>query len=503
MRKLLPPKTDRNKKMNLSLGLKLFRNLLLSLLTLGLVVGMIIYQPEPIAALQQRSGFDGESNRIVTAMTNRTPINNMDTTEYQAIALTLVNQLIQGNFEEAFANFSPATQRNVTVEEIQQAWTAITQELGDFQEIKEVNRQILGGREVFVVVCQFAKDSLRVQVMVNSDRQIAGLYFIPVQATQTFAPPSYADPSKFREETVQIGTGANPLPGTLTVPREGSNFPVVVLVHGSGPNDRDETIGANKPFRDLAWGLASLGVAVLRYDKRTLVYPQEFQGSFTIKEEVVDDAIEAVNFLRQYAQTNQNLASLNPQSIYVLGHSLGGLIIPRIGARDSQLAGLIALAAPTRPLEDLFLEQTIYLVNLDGTVTPEEQQLIDGIRQQAEVIKNAAWDRVPANTLLLGATVSYWQDLQGYDPAIVAQSLTQRLLILQGERDYQVTMADFQGWQTALGDRPNATLKSYPQLNHLFIPGTGTPSPAEYQVSSHVSETVIQDITDWIKRPSP
>lgn len=477
------------------------RNLLLSLATLGLILVMTIYRPALIAALDQDSSFDGESNRIVTTMTNRTPINNATTADHQDIAIALVNQLIQGNFGEAFANFSPAMRQNVTVEEIQQAWTAIIQELGEFQEIREVNRQILGGREVFAVVCQFAKDSLRVQVAVNSDRQIAGLYFMPTQPTQTFAPPAYADPSKFREETVQIGTGANPLPGTLTIPREGGNFPAVVLVHGSGPNDRDETVGANKPFRDLAWGLASLGVAVLRYDKRTLVYPEEFQGNFTIEEEVVKDAIEAVKFLRQYALTAQNSASLNPQGIYVLGHSLGGLVIPRIGARDSQIAGLIALAAPTRPFEDLFLEQTIYLVNLDGTVTPEEQMLIDGIRQQTEVIKNAAWDELPADTLLLGTPISYWQDLRGYNPAIAAQSLTQRLLILQGERDYQVTRADFQGWQTALGDRPNTTLKSYPQLNHLFIPGTGTPSPAEYQVPSHVSETVIKDIANWINSP--
>lgn len=476
--------------------LRTFRNLLLGLVTLGVVILITNYKNVSIAAMTTPVTTD-----LTTGVTNRNPINNATTADHQAIALALVNQLIQGNFTEAFASFSPAMQRNVTVEILQQFWRVITQELGDFQEIREVNRQILGGREVFAVVCQFAKDSLRVQVTVNSDQQIAGLYFIPVQATQTFAPPSYADPSKFQEESVQIGTGDNSLPGTLTIPKGEGNFPVVVLVHGSGPNDRDETVGANKPFRDLAWGLASLGVAVLRYDKRTLVYPQEFQDNFTIKEEVVDDAIAAVVFLQQYALTNQNPASLNPQSIYVLGHSLGGLVIPRIGIRDSQIAGLIALAAPTRPFEDLFLEQTIYLVNLDGNVAPEEQRLIDGIRQQVEVIKNAAWDSLAANTLLLGTPISYWQDLRGYNPAIAAQSLTQRLLILQGERDYQVTMADFQGWQTALGDRPNATLKSYPQLTHLFTPGIGSPSPAEYQVPSHVSETVIKDIAQWINSP--
>jgi len=373
--------------------------------------------------------------------------------------------------------------------------------LGDFQQVTDITRQTTEGVEVFIVVCQFAKDSLRIQIAVNSDRQIAGLQILPTQTAQVFPTPSYADPSKFTEQEVQLGTGTNTLPGTLTIPKGEGPFPVVVLVHGSGPNDRDETIGGNKPFRDLAWGLASLGIAVLRYDKRTLVYPQEFQGNFTAQEEVVQDALSAVGFLRQNALTNPRI---NPQRIYVLGHSLGGMLIPRIGRGDPQIAGLIALAAPSRPFEDLFLEQTIYLTILGGSATSEGgQRLIEGIRREVEIIKAGNWDSLPANAQLLGAPVSYWRDLRGYNPAIVAQGLSQRLLILQGERDYQVTLQDFQGWQQALGGQSRVTLKSYPQLTHLFTPGTGTPRPAEYQVPNHVAEVVIKDIVSWINPPSP
>ena len=163
--------------------LRTFRNLLLGLVTLGLVILITNYKTVSIAAMTTPV-----TTGITTGMTNRNPINNATTADHQVIALALVNQLIQGNFTEAFASFSPAMQQNVTVAEIQQAWTAITQELGEFQEIREINRQILGGREMFAVVCQFAKDSLRVQVGVNGDRQISGLYFIPIQAAQTFAP---------------------------------------------------------------------------------------------------------------------------------------------------------------------------------------------------------------------------------------------------------------------------------------------------------------------------
>ncbi len=163
--------------------LRTLKNLLLGLVTFGLVLVITNYQNVSIAAMTTPV-----TTGMTTGVTNRNPVNNTTTADHQVIALALVNQLTQGNFTEAFASFSPAMQRNVTVEEIQQAWIAITQELGEFQEIKEVTRQILGGREVFAVVCQFAKDSLRVQVGVNGDRQISGLYFIPIQATQTFTP---------------------------------------------------------------------------------------------------------------------------------------------------------------------------------------------------------------------------------------------------------------------------------------------------------------------------
>jgi len=420
-------------------------------------------------------------------------------TPAQNLARTLIELLNQGNFDQALTNFSPQLQRILTAAQLQQAWSAIAEQLGEFEQVKAITQQTINGVEVIILTCQFATDSLRVQVAVDGNSQIAGLQFLPDPATQVFSPPSYADSSKFQEQEVQIGTGPTLLPGTLTIPKGEGTFPAVVLVHGSGPNDRDETIGANKPFRDLAWGLASLGIAVLRYDKRTLVYPQEFQGNFTVQEEVVADAIAAVNFLRQRSPLNPQInAKINPQQIYVLGHSLGGLLIPRIGCREPNLAGLIALAAPSRPFEDLFLEQSLYLANLDGVVTPEEQVQIEATRQHVAVIKARAWEQVPAARLLLGVPVSYWQDLQDYQPAIVAQSLSQRLLILQGERDYQVTLQDFQGWKNALGARSNATLKAYPLLNHIFTSGSGIPTPTEYQIPSHVEEEVIKDIAQWI-----
>jgi hypothetical protein len=117
-----------------------------------------------------------------------------------------------------------------------------------------------------------------------------------------YQPPAYAVPSSFHEKNVTVGAGTEwALPATLTLPVGNGPFPAIVLVHGSGPNDRDETQGPNRPFQDLAWGLASQGIAVLRYDKRSRVHPGKLTAlaNLTVKDETIDDALAAVALLRE------------------------------------------------------------------------------------------------------------------------------------------------------------------------------------------------------------
>ncbi|MGH7583941.1 MAG: alpha/beta hydrolase family protein, partial [Gemmatimonadales bacterium] len=136
--------------------------------------------------------------------------------------------------------------------------------------------------------------------------------------------------------------GPVPLPGTLTLPAGSGPFPIVVLVHGSGANDRDETIGPNKPFRDLAWGLAERGIAVLRYDKRGYVRPAWFAGrNFTVDDETVQDALSALTLARALPEADST-------SSFLLGHSLGAIMAPRIAKADGKVAGLIIMAGATR-----------------------------------------------------------------------------------------------------------------------------------------------------------
>jgi hypothetical protein len=333
----------------------------------------------------------------------------------------------------------------------------------------------------------------KVKVVRQGSESLAGVAFA---APAEYKPPAYVRPAAFSEQELIVGAdGAWPLPATLTLPTEGKRpFPAVVLVHGSGAHDRDETLGGNKPFRDLAWGLASQGVAVLRYDKRTHRYPGKLSEmtSFTVREETTDDALAAVRLLRQ-------TAGVEAKKIYVLGHSLGGMLVPRIGAADAGVAGFIVLAGPTRPLEDAFPRQYEYAALLDGRIDDAERAQIEDARRQAARIKQLkAGD--PARELLLYAPPSYWLDLRGYDPPQLARTLKRPLLILQGERDYNVTLDDFRNWQTTLAAHKEVEFKTYPKLDHLFYEGAGAASGADYDRPRNIPKYVIDNIAAWLKR---
>jgi len=409
-----------------------------------------------------------------------------------------VVSLAKGDFVSASARFDPALKNAQHEAKLRESWKQLESLAGAVNQVAGSRTENQQGFQIVYVTCQFAQGTFDVRLVFNDKGLICGVNFVPTQALNPYRPPAYVDQAAFKEQEVTVGDGEWALPGTLSMPEGGGPFPGVVLVHGSGPQDRDESIGPNKTFRDLAWGLASSGVAVMRYDKRTFAhkekYSKETAAKVTSKEEVTDDALKAVILLR-------NTPNIDPKQVFLLGHSLGATLAPRIGVADPAIAGLIVMAGTTRSLEDAIWDQVNYIYSLSDSLTEERKTSLETLKAQVARAKDPnLTEETPSKELPLGMPAQYLLDFRGYHPEEIAKTLAMPILVLQGGRDYQVTAAqDFETWKTALHDRPDTTFILYPKLNHLFIEGEGKPTPQEYSVEGHMNEAVVKTIADWIR----
>lgn len=349
----------------------------------------------------------------------------------------------------------------------------------------------------------FANRWLNMKVVCNAKMEISAFLFVPGNA-----PPSAA--SKPSPKTVSGTWGVShathvtsppgPLPAILTLPLGKGPFPAVVLVAGSGPHDADVSLGPNKTFRDYARGLARQGIASLRYAKRTYVYPLKYMamngGNPGIDDEVTDDAVSAVHQLAANPH-------VDPRRVFVLGHSLGAMLAPRIGQRSPELAGLIMLAAPARSQLDMLAWQVRTLGPKMGRSPEQVAAAEKAIAIERRKLDQARPGHPPAGSYAQRPQ-SYMMSLHTYDQVQVAKSLHMPMLILQGAADFQVSpKQDFARWETIFNHDPRVTLHEYPGLNHLFMPAGKTGTVADYLQPAHVGTRVIDDIARWIKQQPP
>lgn len=407
------------------------------------------------------------------------------------IADQFVDAVTSGKYELAESYYSPELTEALQKGKLEVVWKGILRNTGDFEVVVESKRDQREDFYSVVSTLKFENVYMDMVMTVSQDELISGLFFRPSDYTVDLEQrPPYIDENKFIEEEVEFDCQGYKMVGTLTIPKDERSFPIVIMATGSGPNDRDEKIGANKPFKNIAQGLGSIGVATLRYDKRSLTYGGTILKDlpdFDIDNEYTEEISAAITFVT---------AKFKARNVYYLGHSMGAFMLPRVLKENTQLKAGVMLAANARPLEDLVLEQTEYIMAESGDVN--EMALILTKKGVAEIKKIKSMESEVEEPLLLSLSKAYWLSLNKYSLLEEAKSISKPILVLQGERDYQVTMTDYNIWKTNFKNSKNWSFQSYSDLNHLFMTGQGMSLPQEYTRPGVVDKKVITDIARFI-----
>ncbi|MGV3684266.1 MAG: alpha/beta fold hydrolase [Daejeonella sp.] len=398
----------------------------------------------------------------------------------------------KGKFEEAHGFFDESVKDKISADELKLFWLRLGNSLGTYESVDGAQNKTQGEYFQVTLNCVFTKGSQGFTFIFNKSEKLVGFFVAQTTQEAVYVAPAYADTNLYTEKEVQIKFGGGQMAGMLTIPKGATNFPLVVLVHGSGPSDMDGTVGPNKPLKDLASGLAAKGIATLRYVKRSMVYPNSFVKTFTVKEEVIDDALEAIAVAK-------STPGVNKAQIYLLGHSLGGMLAPRIAGLAPDLAGIILAAAPARKMADLVAEQNKYLYLLSGDTTAATKQRFQATTNEIDRSRLLKLGDIAPDSIILSAPASYWIDLNNYDQVASAKKFPKKILVIQGENDFQVSMQDYNMWRAGLAANKNASFKVYPDLNHLLTSQKEKGTGVQYRVPANVSPKLIEDIAVWIK----
>ena len=304
--------------------------------------------------------------------------------------------------------------------------------------------------------------------------------------------------------TEKIILGENtqyPLNGLLTLPSNAATpVPAVVFVHGSGSSNMDEKVGKLTPFKDLAVGLANHGIASIRYDKRSFAHGLKMVRNkntvITVKEETIDDAILAAELLRKDPR-------IDPNRIFILGHSMGAMLAPRIDAEGGNFKGLILMAGSPRKLEDIMIEQLEeHVQSGKGFMRWIAKKQLSKIVPMFDGLYQRSNDETKKIKIGNGVTLYYFKEMGEHDSSGYLASLEKPIFIMQGKNDAQVKVEkDFSAYQMLLKNKTNVTFRLYENLNHAFVPSVYrdiSKIMKEYNIEQHIGEEVISDIANWI-----
>ena len=302
------------------------------------------------------------------------------------------------------------------------------------------------------------------------------------------------------KEKIVVGENTKyPLNGLLTLPDSiTSPVPAVVFVHGSGASNMDEKVGKITPFKDLAEGLAKHGIASIRYDKRSFVHGFKLvkEKDVTVKLETIEDAILATELLKKDSR-------IDKENIFIIGHSMGAMLAPRIDAEGGDFKGLIMMAGSPRKLEEIMIDQNKDVINsTKGLVRWIVKKQVKKLTEMFDGLYQLSDEEAKKKNMGNGMTLYYFKEMGEHAASNYLKDNSKPILIMQGEKDFQATVeADYNAYKELLSGKDNVTFRLYENLNHAFIPsvyGDIMKVKQEYNVEQHIGEEVIADIANWI-----
>ena len=426
------------------------------------------------------------------------------------IAVESVQWLQNEQGEKLYNLYTEAVSSKLSIETTNGLWAQLQKQYGDFHKIDTTAGGAYESNYIVDCILDFENGKLKYRLTFNNENKIAGIFFSPYANKKKGNKAEETD--VFIEKKTSFNNDGINFPAMLCLPKQDIKA-MVVFVHGSGPNDMDETIGPNKIFKQIAHELAKYGIGSLRYDKRTYLVKQgkiDINFHSDLEHIVVSDASGAVDFIA-------SIESIKEKPIFVVGHSLGAYAAPLIAKQNNKVAGIVIMAGNSRPLEDLIVEQYKYLYERGGFSKAEKTE-IKKIKQQAKNVKSLRKDidKGKIKDLPLVNDTSFWLSLNAYNPIETAKYLYIPILNIHGSRDYQVPKEDFKKWYSEskrkiiiysrlekdgepIKFKSNpVTFISYFGLNHLFIYGKGKSYPEEYNRQGNVSKLMISDMANWM-----
>ncbi|NLF28438.1 MAG: alpha/beta fold hydrolase [Clostridiales bacterium] len=413
-----------------------------------------------------------------------------------AFAIAVLDDLANGRWEDVFARSDTAMQAALgSADGYKALWAQLTDMMGAFAEASAEKSVQQGGFTLVHVRCAFESMDAALMIVVNEQRQLSGISVLSVTAKST----EEAVLGEFVEEAIQLRPGAvDATDGLLTLPEGSGPFPAVIMLHGSGSADMDEAVFANAPFRDLARGLAELGVASLRYDKFTYAHPDLIGADFTVEKEYVRDALDAARIL---------LADARIGEIYVLGYSMGAMLAPRVmtalqSEAGDRLAGGVLLAGTPLHLWEVQHRQNLdAIAKLSGDEKAAAEALVAAELEKFGALSQLTGEQLMAETLF-GIPAYYQVEEMSIDPVESALALGLRLFIAQGAKDWQTRPENgIELWKAQLPEGFDATYHLYEDMNHMLsdMEGESTGTPSDYMdAGARVSAELIGDIAQWI-----